>query len=234
MTICIPSYQRAGDVLTLDMLGDAFTRDEIIISTQTLDDYEKYQKLYKERAIVIFRKGESAPCNRNTLLDFCQQNGIKECVQIDDDVRHIRTIDGRKLKGYDFRNLMEQCFMMVRDKNVALFGGYCTDNKCQMKRNTSQTILVGMLLGITDTSIRFDESFTTKEDYELSLRMMKQGKRVIRFNSFAPSARHLTKGGCYDEWQSGSTAKMARLLVDMYPTLVTMHPSRKGEVKFIG
>ena len=48
MTICIPSYKRAGDVLTLDMLGDAFTRDEIIISTQTLDDYEKYQKLYHE------------------------------------------------------------------------------------------------------------------------------------------------------------------------------------------
>ena len=52
----IPSYQRAEDPFTLDLLTRlGYTKDEIIISTQTKEDYELYTNLQGDRATVIYR-----------------------------------------------------------------------------------------------------------------------------------------------------------------------------------
>lgn len=234
MTITIPSYKRAGKVTTLDFLGDAFTKEEIIIGTQTQEDYEAYQSAYGERATVIFKDGNCVGDNRNSLLEYCQEHGIKECLQLDDDVRCIVTKANQKLKGKEFRDLMERCFSMCRENEVTMFGGYCCENPFMMSRTAKPNIIVGMLCGILDTSIRYDSTFRIKEDYELSLRLLSRGKRVIRFNSFGASAAHKTAGGCSDDWLSKGYEQWAQLLVEAYPDLVKLNPSKKGEIKFIG
>ena len=103
-----------------------------------------------------------------------------------------------------------------------------------MSLTAKRNIIVGMLTGILDTSIRYDNIFKIKHDYELSLRLMKQGRKVIRFNSFAAVAAHQTSGGCEEWWKRGDYAVEADWLVQAYPELVTYHPTRKGEIKFIG
>lgn len=234
MIVCIPSYKRAGNVKTFGLLDGAFKKEEVILATQTKDDYEAYRALYSDKATIIYKEAHSAGESRNNLLDYCQPKGIKEVLFLDDDLRHIRTMYDQKITGKAFRELMEMCFNVARENNIVLFGSYATDNKLSMKKTITRNIIDGMLCGLLDTSIRYDKLFTTKEDYELSLRLMSQGKKVARFNSFAPASVPRTKGGC-EEIRSGKEAfDMAQMLVDAYPELVKLHPNRKGEIKFIG
>lgn len=68
--ILIPSYKRAGKVKTLDLLqGETYSADDIIISTQTQEDYDAYRGHYKGRATIIYREGNSVGDNRNSLLE---------------------------------------------------------------------------------------------------------------------------------------------------------------------
>lgn len=234
MTICIPSYKRAGNVKTFGLLDDAFSKDEVIMATQTEEDYEAYSGLYGDKANIIFREAHSCGESRNNLLDYCESRGIKEILFLDDDIRYIRTMYDGKVIGMEFKKLMEECFKVARTNGITLFGSYATDNKLSMKKTVTRNIIDGMLCGLLDTSIRYDITFTTKSDYELSLRLMSQGKKVARFNSFAPAQVPRSKGGCEELRQKPEYYDFAGLLVDAYPELVKLHPKRKGEIKFIG
>lgn len=216
------------------MLGDAFVKDEVILATQTKEDYDAYTALYSDKATIIYKEAHSAGESRNNLLDYCEAKGIKEVLFLDDDIRHIRTMYDQKVSGKQFRELMDMCFKVARENNIVLFGSYATDNKLSMKKTITRNIIDGMLCGLLDTSIRYNITFTTKSDYELSLRLMSQGKKVARFNSFAPASVPRTKGGCEELRQKPEYYDFAGLLVDAFPELVKLHPNRKGEIKFIG
>lgn len=235
MIVCIPSYKRAGKVKTFELLGGAFTKDEVIIATQTESDYEEYTKLYGEQATIILAEAHSCGEARNNLLDYCEGKGIKEVLFLDDDLKKIRTVDDRFLVGVEFRDLMDKCFQFAHKNSITLFGSYATDNPMMMSRKAVPNIIDGMLCGLLDTSIRYDKSFTTKSDYELSLRLMSHGKRVIRFNSFAPVNSPRSSGGCEEIRQRKEEYLfVAQCLVDAYPNLIAMHPNKKGEIKYIG
>lgn len=233
MTICIPSYQRAGDFKTFNLLGNAFSKDEIIIGTQTEEDFLSYKKLFGEKATVIYGEAHSCGENRNNLLEWCQRRGDREVLFLDDDLRHIRTIRDDRLGGAEFRELMEKCFDICRKNGIVMFGSYATDNRLMMSKTATPNIIDGMLCGLLDTSLRFDATFTTKSDYELSLRLMSKGRKVIRFNSFAPASVPRTKGGCYEIRQRKQEYyHVAELLLQAYPQYIKPHPCRKGEIKF--
>lgn len=232
MTIGIPSYKRPN-LKTISFLGNAFDKSEIVIGTQTEYEYEQYSKLWGNIATVIFGSAKSAAGNRNNILDYVQENGTTEILFLDDDISYVRTINDLKLKGAQFRELVERCFSVCRKNNVILFGGYTCSNKLMMSNTAKPNIIDGMLMGLLDTSIRFDLNFTTKEDYELSLRLMSKGKMVVRFNSFAAQAESCSKGGCEDIRNGGGQGVMAKLLIEAYPSYVKEHPTRKGEIKFI-
>lgn len=234
MTVTIPSYQRAGSVTTLDFLGDAFTKEEIIIGTQDKEDYEKYQECYGNRATVIYKDGTCCSDNRNNLLEYLEKRGIKETLQLDDDIRYARTMYRQKIAGKQFRELIESCFELCRKNDVVLFGSYATDNPLMMTKTARPNIIVGMCTGILDTSIRYEPKFLIKHDYELSLRMMSQGRRVVRFNSFSVTACHRSSGGCSEAWKRKDYIVEAQWLADAYPDLVKLHPTKKGEIKYIG
>lgn len=234
MIIAIPTYRRAGNVKTFGLLADAFSKDEVILGTQTQEDFEKYSELYTEKCTIICEEAHSCGDNRNNLLDYCESKGIKEVLFLDDDLRHIRTMRDERIIGEEFRKLMEKCFDLCRKNDITLFGSYATDNKLSMKPTATRNIIDGMLCGLLDTSIRYDSNFKTKGDYELSLRLMSNGKKVVRFNSFAPASVPRTKGGCEELRKRADDCVYADWLVDAYPTLVKHHPKRKGEIKFIG
>lgn len=234
MTIAIPSYKRAGNVKTFGLLNGAFPKEDVILATQTKEDYEAYSELYADKATIILAEAHSCGESRNNLLDYCEANGIREVLFLDDDLRYIRTMYDSRIIGVEFRELMEKCFDIARKNDITLFGSYATDNRLSMKKTVTRNIIDGMLCGLLDTSIRYDIKFTTKSDYELSLRLMAQGKKVARFNSFAPAQVPRTKGGCEELRQKPEYYDFAGLLVDAYPNLVKLHPKRKGEIKFIG
>ena len=127
---------------------------------------------------------------------------------------------------------MEKCFDIARRNDIVLFGNYITTNNMMMKKTATENILCGVLLGIMDTSLRFDESFEIKDDFELSLRLIKQGKKVVRFNSFAACSGYCTRGGCEETRNKGDYDRFANWLLDAYPEFVQRHPTKIGEIKF--
>lgn len=233
--ILIPSYHRHVRQDTLELLSsDVFKKSDIVISTQEPSDFEKYSEKYGERATVIYKKGDSVGDNRNTLLEWCQQNRVKRAIMLDDDIRGFRTYNGKKLvRADEIKRMFEQCFSVAEKYNAPVFGAYMVDNTFFMKNTISKNkLLIGTVMGFTDTSIRYDPQFRIKEDFELCLRLISKGKTILRFNSFSAIAQHKTKGGCENDWKLGYLEEIANILVMTYPSLVK-HSHRKGEIKMI-
>lgn len=225
--ILIPSYKRAGKVKTLDLLqGETYSADDIIISTQTQEDYDAYRGHYKGRATIIYREGNSVGDNRNSLLEWAQKHEIRYAVMLDDDVKSIRFINGsRATTANQLNQLFQKCFNYAADNDCPLWGSYPNDNRLSMKTNVKCALLTGTCLGFLDTGLRFDNRYRIKEDYELSLRLLRQGKKVLRFNSFAPSACHKTDGGCFADWSKQGI--YTDMLVSQYPDLCEYDKSKK-------
>lgn len=227
MKILIPSYKRCGEVLTLAMLsGSVFSCDDIIIATQTQSDFEAYTKTYKGRATIIYREGHCVGDNRNTLLDWAQKNNVNRAVMLDDDIKSIRFVNGGRANTPEqLYSLFSRCFAYAEKAEAPLWGCYPCDNRLSMKKNVGVALLTGTCLGFTDMSLRFKPQYRIKEDYELSLRLLREGRKVLRFNSFGMSARHKTEGGCFEDWaRQGIYADM---LVADYPTLCEIDKRKK-------
>lgn len=231
--ILIPSYQRASKQATVELLSTAYDKDDIIISTQNLEDYEAYKKKWGRLATIIYNAGECVGDNRNTLLEYLCQQGIGKGIMLDDDITgfmcHDRTIinDGIKV-----RQLLEASMSIAVKAGCSIFGAYPVPNAFFMNKKIVKNILIGTCFGILDTRLRFDREFRIKEDYELCLRVMSRGRLVLRFNSFAPIAAHKTQGGCCDDWKEADISRYAKILAAAYPELCQLSKKRAGEIKF--
>lgn len=94
--ILIPSFKRSEQQRTLQLLSGVYERERIILSTQTKEDYDAYNRLYGGVATVIYREANSVGGNRNTLLEYCEKNNISNGLFLDDDLRGIVFYSGRK------------------------------------------------------------------------------------------------------------------------------------------
>lgn len=229
MIIGIPTYNRE-EVKTVEFLDGAFKKDEVIISTQCQDDYQRISAKYGKQFTVIYKRGNCVGDNRNAILEYCQQNGIQRVLMLDDDISSIRTTK-RRLKGQEFRCFAEAIECQAVKMQAVLFGCYPNDCILSFKNTITTNVLTGTFLGIMDTSLRFDPKFRIKEDYELSLRCISNGRRVLRFNFFAPTAKHKSKGGCELDWIEGKNEYTEMLLL-AYPEYIKRDPRNKNEVQW--
>lgn len=232
--ILIPSYNRAEQQTTLELLSsDVFQPTDIIIATQCKKDYQQYNERYGKMATIIYREGNCVGENRNTLLEYCQLHNVKRGIMLDDDIRVIRCHNALRLsKPDEIKRLFDSCFTFSEKYNAVLFGGYITDNRLQMKKSVSKNkLLIGTIMGICDTSLRFNKNYRVKEDFELCLRLMSQGKTILRFNYFAAQARHRSRGGCENDWNLGYYKEFGRMLAMQYPTMVKC--KKNGEITLI-
>ena len=230
--ILIPSYRRASSQSTLSTLSACFAKEDIIIATQTTSDYDEYRKRYDAMATIIYREADSVGGNRNTLLEYCETHGVKHALLLDDDILGLLLSNGRKLKdAKEIKAVFDYFFQLATKCDATAFGTYPLSNTFFMKNRVSvNKIFIGTIFGILDTHLRFDETYRVKEDYELCLRLLSKGKRLLRFDNVSPIAKHKTAGGCADEWKSQQYRQYAERLVFTYPDIVKMNPKRAGEI----
>lgn len=235
MKILIPSYHRSDGISTLDLFAGV-GRENIVVSTQTEEDYEAYKRAHGDRATIIFRPCDCVGGNRNTLLQWCEDRGISDAVMLDDDIEAFLLMDGTRITNLGtLMRIITRCQSKAVETGAQLWGGYPVANPFFMKKRVRpRCIVIGTILGFTDTSVRFDERFRTKEDYELSLRLISRGGNVLRFDYLAMAAKHYSKGGCEDEWKAGKTEIFAKALVKKYPGLCKMNARRPGEIIYTG
>ena len=235
--ILIPSYLRADTQSTVELLSGAYSPAEIIVSTQTREDYEQYRAKWSDKATVIYLEGHSVGDNRNTLLRWCEANGVTQAIMLDDDISGIQMYNKEVLKdAQSIRRLFESCIKIAQQCKATVFGSYPVSNPLMMSSTvTVNNIMIGTFLGILDTSLRFDTRYRVKEDYELCLRVMSHGGKVLRFNNFAPRARHKSAGGCLADFNDLTRYPIyAQMLMEQYPQYIKANQSRVGEVKYIG
>jgi hypothetical protein len=243
MRIGIPSYQRVDKLRSLETLEKmGFTKADIVISTQTSEDYEKYLRAFSDRATVIYRKGTNDSMNRNTCLDYFDEG--EDFLLIDDDIKEFCGLEviGDKKMLYPIKTkakleaIAKKQFAFCEKHNSPIFAWYAVENAFFMSNTTDlRNILVGTVFGIHNRSdVRFNEVYDLKGDFEISLRLIERGFNAVRFNGFVAKADHRSAGGCESARKAGHNRIRCEALLNRYPTLVVPHPTRAGEIKFIG
>ena len=113
IVFCIPSYKRSEEQLTLSYLEEmGYSKEQIYISTQTYEDYQKYSQKYSKRANIIYKEGNCVADNRNTLLDNFDVG--QKMVMLDDDIKYIGSKRGNEIKPFskeELKNFLNEAFI---------------------------------------------------------------------------------------------------------------------------
>ena len=231
----IPSYQRSEKQLTLDYLESVGVRPEqIVMSVQTEEDYEKYAKYRDRVGQLIYRKAHNVSGNTNTIFDAVPKG--EKIVILDDDIQYLSVLRGGKLHpvktAEEFNRIFAFGYSVAAKLRTIGFSVYPVHNEYFMS-NSVHTIHIGegTLLAFHNVGIRFDEFIDTKSDFETTCRVIRRYGTYPRLNMVSCKAGHYTSGGCDWNWKDPDrVAGDAATLVAMYPDLVRANPKRPGEV----
>ena len=231
----IPSYQRSEKQLTLEYLESVGVKPEqIVMSVQTEEDYEKYRQYENRVGKLIYRPAHNVSGNTNTIFAAVPKN--ERIVILDDDIKYISVLRGGKLVPIDtekeFSDLFRFGYMIASKLRTIGFSVYPVHNEYFMS-NSYHTVHIGegTLLALTNVGIRFDETLDTKSDFETTCRVIRAFGAYPRLNFVSCKAGHYTSGGCDWNWKDPQrVAGDAETLVAIYPDLVRSNPKRPGEV----
>lgn len=242
----IASYDRVDRQPMLELLSETgYRRDEIILATQTPDDFEKYSEKYGEMATVIFHEGKNVSENKNTVLrhirDHCDNTRVVMC---SDKVRAINAMGADKMlrairTREELDHTVKTAYYIAQHTGASIWGVAPVANTFYMERSISTNLfLIGCFMGLTNPAEQmFDAEQPLKEDWEITLRTIASGGRTIRFNDICLTSTLHTKGGCHAEWNSDGDRRNAECtgrLLALYPDLVKPHARRKNELRYIG
>lgn len=238
----IPSYKRADNQAAMKWLNSlGYTRADIIISTQTPEDYKEYQKLHGANARIVYRHGSCIADNKNALLEICKGQRI---VMLSDAVKQICRLrrDGTATPvtgKAELAMLIERNFRIMEAEGAILWGAYPVCNGFFMDQTyTVDNLLMGCCMGFpAENEMRFRREFKVKEDWDISLRAITEGNHIVRFNDIAFDRRHKIKGGCQEMWKAKGDAvnvKACRMLLAEHPELCKPHATRKNEIRYTG
>tara|TARA_R100001594_G_scaffold55640_1_gene89269 strand:+ start:456 stop:1172 length:717 start_codon:yes stop_codon:yes gene_type:complete len=194
MKIVIPSYKRAGNVLTRGVFSDS------ILAVHEFEADEYKQKDSGDLLVVPNNlKGNIAKV-RNYILDSIDDDRI---IMADDDIRSIGYHENGKQNNIDKDRLMEfinNGYEMARDMNITLWGVNLQSDP-KFYRNYSPLSMLSPILGTFSChykpELRYDEDLFLNEDYDFYLKTIKKYRKTLRFNKYYYMADHLDmSGGC--------------------------------------
>ena len=214
----IASYKRPECRTVKTLIEAGVAKGNIIVSTQTENDYAEYKA--KLPCEVIYEAGDSAAKNRNTLLNYAKER----IILLDDDIVSFhRFTDGKWKKDTEGGlESLEAMFYTAETNRCCAFGvspnsnGIITRNRYEYDINV---LLQGTVIGVLDNSIRFNEKWKMIEDYELSLRLMRNGKTIIRGNYICAGKpkNGTNEGGLHERYASGQLRHWIEALERTYP-----------------
>lgn len=233
----IPSYNRVGKQLTVKMLHDfGIEKEAIWVGVHNEEAKEEYEKDIGQYATIINCDAPTLGVKRNKLLALAEFG--QKVVIMDDDIQRIQYVDAdgnvsEIENGAQFRYMLDFCFGFTAKASSTLWGTYPVVNPYFMSYTIDlNNILICTFMGIVAGTFNFNPKSVIKEDMELCLRNMESGMNVVRFNFIVADAKHRTKGGAYDEWNSGIDEKVSKELCSRYPSFVTYSKNNASRLKF--
>lgn len=202
ISINAPSYKRPDGVDTLSYLPQT----KIWVCETEADAYIKANK---DAEIIPCKKGiQGNVCRiRNHIIDSEFESGMDAILIIDDDMQYV---------GYHFEKrrcridseivpiFLQKYSLMAKELGVKIWGLNCNQDKQSYREYTPFSMVSYISSPFTvhlPNPIRYDEKFSLKEDYDLTLQHLNKYRRVLRLNKFFYIVKQAgsgtgQKGGC--------------------------------------
>jgi hypothetical protein len=219
--IAIPSKGRAGLITSQKVFKSAIL--------YVPDSEVKQYSIYKNKIIGIPNEIKGITATRNWIL----KNNTCNVFFLDDDLQYFGYIERTDLK-YKVKRLNDEniviseilkLFEICIQVNSKIFGFFTVGNNLT-NYSFNPFLFNGVCLGscmgiINDGTYYFDESFEVKEDYELTLRHLKDRGITVRSNILFMQHEHTQlKGGCRDSNRIDKEKKAIKKLISSYPNMI--------------
>lgn len=219
--VCIPSKGRAGLITTTDIFKGA---------TLFVPESEIYQyAIYSNPIVGVPNKVRGITKTRNWILKNTKENVFF----IDDDLQYGGYVERNKTK-YKVKRVKEESIYMDEIKTLfevcyqmqAKICGFFTVGNNLTNYNWKPYLFNGICLGscmgiINDGTYYFNEEYDVKEDYELTLRNIKELGVTVRSNILFMQHEHTKMdGGCRDSNRVEKEKQAIKKLIEAYPGMI--------------
>lgn len=220
--IAIPSKGRSGLITTQRIFKSGILY---------VPESEQMQySIYSNALHLVPNDIKGITATRNYIL---KSNEGKNVFFIDDDLQYFgyveRTNEKYKVKRLSEENIaievIKQLFEVTNQVGAKINGFFTVGNNLT-NYAWNPFLFNGVCLGscmgiINDGTYYFNEEYEVKEDYELTLRNLKDGKPTVRTNILFMQHEHTqTKGGCRDSKRIDKEKKALKMLIKEYPGMI--------------
>ena len=220
--IAIPSKGRSGIITTQKIFKSA----TLYVPESEVTQYS----IYDNKIIGIPNSVRGITKTRNWIL---KNNEGVNVFFIDDDLQYFGYVERTELK-YKVKRLLdeeiaigeiEKLFNLTYQLNAKINGFFTVGNNLT-NYSWSPFLFNGVCLGscmgiVNDGTYYFDEQYQVKEDYELTLRNIKDGRPTVRTNILFMQHEHTqTRGGCRDSNRIEKEKKALKSLIKNYPGMI--------------
>jgi hypothetical protein len=168
---------------------------------------------------------------RNVALDHAFYEDYY-CVQVSDDLGRLSRAHGKKRLDLAVPTAIEWLVDALARSHARLGGIAPTDNPYFSRKLMSRTaFVVGDLIVVKPTPLRFDEALKLKEDYDYTLQHLRQYGEVLRADFILATFKHYTnKGGAVDARTPQVEQETIAYLLKKWPTFLKLNPKRENEL----
>jgi len=190
-----PSYKRPGTVIAHHYMSEL----QYVICESQADDYRKHCP--DKNLWVVPDSAQGNVCRvRNFILD----NGGPDLVMVDDDLKRIAMWSDTTIKKFTEQEayaFIENAFIMCEEGDFHYWGLNCTARDRGQYQGycpfSFKRFVGGPFCGHHHNECRYDESLSLKEDYDMTLQVLKRYRWLLRFNfAFYENDFHGKAGGC--------------------------------------
>jgi len=169
---------------------------------------------------------------RNRALDLAFERGVP-CLQVSDDLAGLwRLLPDGSTREIPFREAARLLWEELELSDFRLAGVAPTDNPFYASEHTgSAHFIVGDLILVKPTPLRFDERFLLKEDYDYTCQHYATYGGVVRLNWLLARFAHRTNpGGAVSYRTAELEQQVIALLKRKWGDWIRDHPQRPNEV----
>ena len=220
--IAIPSKGRAGIITSQSIFKSA----TLYVPSSEVTQYS----IYENKIVGIPTEVKGITATRNWIL---KENENRNVFFIDDDLQYFGYVE-RSEEKYKVKRLnseeiaikeIEKLFEITYQLGAKINGFFTVGNNLT-NYSWNPFLFNGVCLGscmgiINDGTYYFDEEYEVKEDYELTLRNIKDGRPTVRTNILFMQHEHTqTAGGCRDSKRILKEKKALKMLIKNYPGMI--------------
>ena len=174
--------------------------------------------------------------SRNAILNDAFAN---DCIalELSDDLKKLELAVDKENKNKKVLNINEAIQMMIdaAEKNGAKMVGTAPTNNAYFfnpkKPYHTQAFIVGDMILVLPTELRFDENLKLKEDYDYTLQHIVKYGCVARVNALLPTFLHRSNSGGACHYRNARREQRAiRYLKSKWGDFIADNPRRENEI----